>query len=103
MMRSKILAGMTGGPDELNDDLYESSFNSSGPPVIPAKIFDRIMSYISKLKLVAKKDARASPKISQAKSTRTHLEMNPFQQRRAPPRFTFQVRPSSPPRSLTAS
>ena len=35
---------------------YKSSFNSSGPPVIPAKIFDRIMSYISKLKLVAKKD-----------------------------------------------
>ncbi|GAA5870239.1 hypothetical protein JCM3774_004618 [Rhodotorula dairenensis] len=35
---------------------YKSSFNSSGPPVIPAKIFDRIMAYISKLKIVGKKD-----------------------------------------------
>ncbi|GAA5981832.1 hypothetical protein JCM10908_004626 [Rhodotorula pacifica] len=34
---------------------YKTSFNS-GPPVIPAKIFDRIMAYISKLKVAAKKD-----------------------------------------------
>lgn len=34
---------------------YKTSFNS-GPPVIPAKIFDRVMAYTSRLKVTGKKD-----------------------------------------------
>ncbi|BGP24352.1 bromodomain and PHD finger domain containing protein 3 [Rhodotorula toruloides] len=34
---------------------YKTSFNS-GPPVVPAKIFDRIMQYIAKLKMAGKKE-----------------------------------------------
>ncbi|BGO99461.1 NuA3 HAT complex component NTO1 [Rhodotorula toruloides] len=34
---------------------YKTSFNS-GPPVVPAKIFDRIMQYIAKIKMAGKKE-----------------------------------------------
>lgn len=34
---------------------YKTSFNS-GPPVVPAKIFDRIMQYVAKIKMAGKKE-----------------------------------------------
>lgn len=40
-MRSKILAGMTGGPDELNDDLYARADLPPPPPPPPPSLFGR--------------------------------------------------------------